>query len=141
MQDWQGMLYCCLDATKIDASLQFGFEPKEDVEYIVDKKNMVLEISSILLKTYPWWALNPSENEEIISVPSINVIYQSISDGDLLQALAQCIQLVDKEPYNKQAYWAGLILSEQLRVHSQGLMLAEMSLSHFPNEKMFHKRE
>ena len=54
----------------------------------------------------------------------------------------RCVSnLVDKEPYNKQAYWAGLILCEQLRVHSQGLMLSEMAISNFPNEMMFHKRK
>ena len=138
IQDWQGMLYCSLDSTKIDAlSLQFGSEPKEDVEYIIDTYS-VRDFTVLLTSIHG--VLKPLDTEDILLVPSINVIYQSISDGDLLQALAQCIQLVDREPYNKQAYWAGLILSEQLRVHSQGLMLAEMSLSHFPNEMMFHKR-
>ena len=138
MQDWQGMLYCSEDPNKIDAiSLQFGSEPKEDVEYIVDSYNAR---DFTILLTSIHGSLKPIETEEALVVPSNNMIYQSISDGDLLRGLAQCIQLVDGEPYNKQAYWAGLILAEQLRVHSQGLMLSEMALSHFPNEKMFLKR-
>ena len=139
IQDWQGMMYCSVDPSKIEAiSIQFGREPKEDVEFILD--TYVVRDFTVLVTSITG-SLKPSEKYNVIVDPSINIIYQSISDGDLLQALALCIQLVDKEPYNKQAYWAGLILSEQLRVHSQGLMLAEMALSNFPNEMMFHKRK
>ncbi len=139
IQDWQGMLYCSVDPGQIESiTVQFGTEPKTDVEYIIDTyavRDFTILVTSIS------GVLSVGEEQRLLPVPSINIIYQAISDGDLLQGLALCIQLVDKEPYNKQAYWAGLILCEQLRVHSQGVMLAEMAIAHFPNERMFHKRK
>ena len=138
IQDWQGMLYCGTQSSQIEAlAAQFDSEPKKDVEYIVDTyavRDFTVLVTSVS------GVLTPTKATRIVTVPSINIIYQSISDGDLVHGLALCIQLVDKEPYNKQAYWAGLILCEQLRVHSQGLMLSEMAISNFPNEIMFHKK-
>ena len=139
IQDWQGMLYCSAESGQIESiAAQFGREPKADVEYILDTyavRDFTVLVTSIS------GVLSVAIEQRIEPTPSINVIYQAISDGELLQGLALCIQLVDKQPYNKQAYWAGLILCEQLRVHSQGIMLAEMAIANFPNEMMFHKRK
>ena len=139
IQDWQGMLYCSVDPGQIESiAVQFGREPKADVEYIVDTyavRDFTVLVTSIS------GVLHVEDEPKMVRAPSINIIYQAISDGELLQGLALCIQLVDKEPYNKHAYWAGLILCEQLSVHSQGLMLSEMAISNFPNEMMFHKRK
>ena len=101
IQDWQGMLYCSTQSSQIESiAAQFGSEPKKDVEYIVDTyavRDFTVLVTSVS------GVLSPKKETRIVTVPSINIIYQSISDGDLLHGLALCIQLVDKEPYNKQA--------------------------------------
>ena len=135
---WQGMLYCSSNVEAIDnLSQQFDTQPRDDVEFIVDM--YACADFSVLLTSMggmPEKATQP----EVIPIPSMNAVFQCISDGKLVRALALTIQITDEEPFNKQAYWAGIVLSEQLRVHTQGLMLAEMALSHFPAEPLFVKR-
>ncbi len=135
IETWQGILYCSNNIESIEQiTNQFGTEPQLDLEYIVDgysTNDFAIVVTSIGRD------LDILESDDTVDVQSINSAYQAISDGQLVEALAHLIWLVEAEPYNKQAYWAGMIIAEQLRIHEQGLMLANMSSAYFPNEKMF----
>lgn len=138
LDGWQGVLYCSSNLITINKlTKQFANQPQKDAEFIVD---MYESGDFAVLLTSVGGVPEKSKEVEIVPIPSMNAIFQCISDGNLVKALALSIQIVDEEPFNKQAYWAGIVLSEQLRVHTQGLMLVKMALSHFPDEPLFLKR-
>jgi len=138
LDGWQGVLYCASNPVTIsNLTKQFANQPQEDAEFIVD---MYESADLAVLLTSVGGVPEKSKELEFLPIPSMNGIFQCISDGNLIKALALSIQIVDEEPFNKQAYWAGIVLSEQLRVHTQGLMLVKMALSHFPDEPLFLKR-
>ncbi len=135
IDSWQGILYCSNNLQNLEhITNQFGTEPRLDLEYIVDGYSTN---DFAILVTAIGHELAPLEPDDTVEAQSINSAYQAISDGQLVEALAHLIWLVEAEPYNKQAYWAGMIIAEQLRIHEQGLMLANLSSSYFPNERMF----
>ena len=139
IEGWQGMLYCSTNNEVLDAfASNCSTVPSENLEVIVDR---VSDTDVSFLLTSISGQLNLVEPDVVQHVPSINVAYQAITDGNLIEALAHLIHLVEYEPYNKQAYWAGMILAEQLRVHEQGLLLTNLALSYFPDEQLFMTRK
>lgn len=139
IEGWQGMLYCSTNNEVLDAfASNCSTVPSENLEVIVDK---VSDADVSFLLTSISGKINLVEPDVVQNIPSINVAYQAMTDGNLVEALAHLIHLVEYEPYNKQAYWAGMILAEQLRVHEQGLLLTNLALSYFPNEQLFITRK
>ena len=139
LDGWQGMLYCSTSNDVLDAFADnCSTVPSENLEFIVDR---VTDSDVSFLLTSISGQINLVEPDLVSDVPSINVAYQAITDGNLVEALAHLMHLVEYEPYNKQAYWAGMILAEQLRVHEQGLLLTNLALSYFPDEILFQTRK
>ncbi len=136
---WQGMLYCVTSALDMQKLLlQMSDVPQTDVEFVIDAfhgTDLWMVVTGFGESLQPIEAL--SEEEE----PAIAMVYQAIADGQLVEALALLIHLCEKEPYNKQVYWTGLVLAEQLRVHEQGLLIANMALSYFPGHFEFVLRK
>ena len=136
---WQGMLYCSTNKDVLDVfANNCSTVSSENLEVIVDR---VSDTDVSILLTSISGQIELVEPEVAHNNPSINVAYQAITDGNLVEALAHLMHIVEYEPYNKQAYWAGMIVAEQLRVHEQGLLLTNLALSYFPEEILFRTRK
>jgi hypothetical protein len=59
---------------------------------------------------------------------------EALHQGKVVEALAHFILVTEQNPYHRQAYWAGSILAEQLRVHEQAHMLLNMGVAYFPTD-------
>lgn len=136
---WQGMLYCVTNAIDMQNILfQMSDVPQADLEFVIDAfhgTDLWIVVTGIGESLQPVQSL-PEEEE-----PAIAMVYQAIADGKLVEALALLIHLSESEPYNKQVYWTGLVLAEQLRVHEQGLLISNMALSYFPEHLEFSLRK
>ena len=133
VQGWSGLLYI-LDNPEnsesvlnmVQASYQAEQEYVVDVSKLLDMVMIVTAFDDIEVPKYT--------EVDFVKISKTRFGLEALHQGKVVEALAHFILVTEENPYCRQAYWAGSILAEQLRVHEQAHMLLNMGVSYFPND-------
>lgn len=133
VEGWSGLLYLLDNPDNINSVLnRLQSIHHAEQEHIVDVSKLLDMV--MVVTAFDDVEVPKFKESEAVRASQTRFGIEALHQGKVVEALAHFILVTEQTPYYRQAYWAGSILAEQLRVHEQAQMLLNMGVSYFPTD-------
>lgn len=133
VESWSGLLYILDNPENTDDVLeQIQNSQHVEQEHLVDVSKLLDMV--IVVTAFDDVEIPRFTELEFVKSSKTRFGLEALHQGKVVEALAHFILVTEQNPYYRQAYWAGSILAEQLRVHEQAHMLLNMGVAYFPTD-------